>query len=191
MRCLICGKISFVAFCKHCLKDLVLQPKVRKLDENFSVYSFYAYEEISHLLYAKYEIFGSRIYEILAKEAVKFLKQALDSPINACGIGIDDRVERVGYAHNGIFLKSLTKVGIKPIYGALYATNPITYAGKSLQFRKENPRHFVLRRKCQNQMIFLVDDIVTTGLTLLEAKRFLESYGNEVKGAFVLSDARE
>ena len=47
------------------------------------------------------------------------------------------------------------------------------------------------KRKVAGKKIVLVDDIVTTGLTLKEAKNFLESKGAEVLYALVLANARE
>ncbi len=87
-------------------------------------------------------------------------------------------------------LYHLKQAGLTPLYQTLYAKNPVSYAGKSLKFRQENPRNFCLKRKVRGKEIVLVDDIVTTGLTLMEAKECLESNGGKVLNAFVLADAR-
>ena len=85
----------------------------------------------------------------------------------------------------------LKAVGLRPLYCTLYASNAVRYAGKSLEFRQNNPRNFTLKRKVAGKTIVLVDDIVTTGLTLKEAKGFLEAQGAEVLCALVLTDVRE
>ena len=190
MRCLICGNFSLFALCEFCKNAITIQPKVREIGD-LKVYSFYSYDEICDLLHAKYKVVGSKIYKILAKKAVDYLNNSLKEPLSAYGIGIDDKVQKSGYAHNGIFLHALKKVGIKPIFGALYAKNNVSYAGKNLEFREKNPRNFALQTQCKNKEIFLVDDIITTGLTLREAKEFLERFDNKILGAFVLSDARD
>ena len=190
MRCLNCGNLSFFALCKLCEESIVLKPKIRDLGD-FKVYSFYTFSEMDSLMYAKYKVVGSKIYRILAKKAADYLRDSLKSPLNAYGIGIDDKVQKNGYAHNGIFLYALKKVGIKPIFGALHAKNNVSYAGKNLEFREKNPRNFALQIQCKNKEIFLVDDIITTGLTLKEAKKYLEQFGNKILGAFVLCDAKD
>jgi competence protein ComFC len=42
----------------------------------------------------------------------------------------------------------------------------------------------------KNIQVILVDELVTTGLTILEAKECLENHGCEVLFALTLSDAR-
>ena len=88
-----------------------------------------------------------------------------------------------------IFLKHLKKIGIKPLFHTLIASNEVSYAGRDLKFRQDNPRDFVLYRNLRGKEIILVDDIITTGLTLQEAKRSIEEAGGRVLMAFVLSDA--
>lgn len=102
MRCLICGNFTFKTLCNPCFEAIAIQPRVRIL-ENLKVYSFYDYQEIQFLLHAKYQIIGSKIYHLLAKKAYLFLKQTLQSPLKAYGIGIDDKISKQGYAHNAIY----------------------------------------------------------------------------------------
>ena len=106
-------------------------------------------------------------------------------------MGVDDQISKQGYAHNAILLHSFKAAGLRPLYRTLYASNAVKYAGKDLRFRQKNPRNFILKRKVAGKKIVLVDDIVTTGLTLKEAKNFLESQGAEVLYALVLANARE
>ncbi|EES89511.1 ComF family protein [Helicobacter canadensis] len=189
MRCLICGNFTFKTLCNPCFEAIAIQPRVRILD-NLKVYSFYDYQEIQFLLHAKYQIIGSKIYHLLAKKAYLFLKQTLQSPLKAYGIGIDDKISKQGYAHNAIFLKYFKKLGITPLYHTLLAQNSVSYAGKDLKFRQNNPRNFYLTQNIAHKNIILFDDLITTGLTLKEAQNLLANKGANVLMAFVLSDAK-
>jgi competence protein ComFC len=85
--------------------------------------------------------------------------------------------------------KHLSSLQIKPLYNVLKATNIVKYAGKDLKFRQNNKRDFKYTG-LKNIKIILVDDLITTGLTILEAKKCLERYGCEVLFALTLSDAK-
>ncbi len=58
-----------------------------------------------------------------------------------------------------------------------------------LDFRLDNPRGFVYNGLSDIDVI-LVDDIITTGLTIQEAKEKLEDNGVRVLFAITLADAR-
>ncbi|WDL74535.1 ComF family protein [Helicobacter winghamensis] len=187
MRCISCGRFSFKILCKDCLDLVALKHTCRDLN-GFKVYGFFDYDSISFLLHAKYSVLGSKVYRELSKLALKHL-QAQKKTYDCFGVGIDDRISKQGYAHNAIFLNHLKQVGLKPMYRTIYASNDVRYAGKSLKFREQNPREFILKREVMNREIVLVDDVVTSGLTLLSAKEFLEKHGAKVLCAFVLADA--
>ncbi|EDP7429363.1 ComF family protein, partial [Campylobacter coli] len=70
-----------------------------------------------------------------------------------------------------------------------HAQNHLKYSGKSLKFRQDNKRKFKLLKKINNPVI-LVDDIVSSGSSLLEAKQFLEKNKISVLFAVVLADAK-
>lgn len=190
MRCLLCGRLSFKLLCKDCLGLVALRVTCRDL-QGFKVYGFFDYDSVSGLLHAKYSVVGSKIYRELCKLALGYLKAQLKMPCDAYAVGIDDRISKQGYAHNAIFLHALKKAGLRPMYRTLYAGNPVKYAGKDLEFRINNPRNFILKREVKGRQIVLVDDIITSGLTLLQAKECLERNGAEVLHAFVLADAKE
>lgn len=187
MRCLSCGTLSFRVLCKTCLGLIAPKGTCRDL-QGFKVYGFFDYDSVSWLLHAKYFVVGSRVYTELSTLALGYLKTHLQTPYDAYAVGVDDRVKR-GYAHNAIFLRHLRGIGLKPMYQTLYARNPVCYAGKTLEFRQKNPRDFLLKRPVYGKQIVLVDDLVTSGLTLLEAKEVLERNGAQVLHAFVLADA--
>jgi competence protein ComFC len=77
-----------------------------------------------------------------------------------------------------------------PQHSSLQAKNRVNYSGKSLQFRLENPRDFIYRGK-SNIDVILVDDIITTGITLQEAQKVLIEHGVNVLFALTLADVEE
>ncbi|CAM2865724.1 ComF family protein [Helicobacter burdigaliensis] len=190
MRCLICGKFSFGSVCKVCQDSISLNPRMRELESGFRVYSFYEYSSNSMLFLSKYQPIGSKIYKILSKKAIFYLRDNLEFSLECYGVGIDEDVKK-GYAQNSIFLKELQRIGIKPLYNALEARNKVTYAGKDLKFRLKNPRNFKVNRSLKDKRVILVDDIITTGTTLKEAKVAVQNNGGEVICAFTLADAKE
>jgi competence protein ComFC len=74
-------------------------------------------------------------------------------------------------------------------YKKLIAKNLVQYAGKDLNFRLNNPRDFEYKGK-KNISVILVDDVVTTGTTLKEAKKVLANFGVKVEFSVVLVDKR-
>ena len=189
MRCVTCEKLSFHLICKNCQKNYFTPVfNKRELVKDFFVYSFYEYDAIKELLNAKYEFYGDRIYTILA--SLSFSKFAFnfefDELIDA--VAIDDHT-RHDFSHTAILAKHLKSQYITPKTNLLKANNQVKYAGKNLLFRQQNPRNFLYRGE-KNRNIILVDDLITTGTTILEAKKCLEKDGCKVLFALTLSDAR-
>lgn len=172
MKCLICDNISIPIICKTCQRDY-LQPSITKtqLITNFFVYSFYDYEEIKELIYTKYDPIGSQIYSILAKNSFYKFAKSFNIDERVYAIGLDDNSNK-GYSHSAILTKSLKSKSIYPIYNTLRAKNNIKFANKDYTFRLTNPRNFTYQKPLFHNVskVILVDDIITSGLTILEAK---------------------
>ncbi len=180
--CVICDKFSFEPVCKNCQKAF-LKPIIQKKDD---IISFYQYDEIENLLKYKYHPFGSRVFEILAKNSFEVFAKTYKEKIYS--IAIDDNPKK-GYSHTAILNRSLQSKYITPLYKKLLSKNKITYAGKDLQFRLNNPRDFVYTGK-KDMDVILVDDVVTTGTTTKEAKELLKKYNVNVVFCVVLVDKR-
>ncbi len=134
------------------------------------------------LVKAKYNRFGSRVFNVLAKPLGFFAKEFKEK---AYIIPIDDDFKK-GFSHTAILAKAMHTSTLKPLYSSLIATNKVKYAGKSLEFRLKNPRGFVYKGK-KNIDVILVDDIVTTKTTLSEAKDVLKKAGVNVLFSVVLA----
>lgn len=148
MKCVVCGKISFNPICSRCFFEIKITPTMRVI-EGVSIYSFYNYSDVSILIKSKYYVFGSRILKILSAKASDYffnshLKSSLWKETNLYGIGIDDCV-RSYYSHTAVILKEFCRYGFKPDYGKLQAKNNLQYAGKSLQYRRQNPKNLFFK----------------------------------------------
>ncbi len=189
MRCISCENLSLSIICKTCQENL-LQPNFhkRELEKDFFVYSFYNYEEIKSFLNSKYQFYGDRVFKILASLSLEKFSSNFNFPQQLYAIPIDDHT-RHEFSQTAILVNSLKSPNITPIFNKLKAKNIVKYAGKDLIFRKKNKRDFVYSGD-KNIQVILVDDLVTTGLTILEAKKILEKNGCEVLFALTLSDAK-
>ena len=188
MRCLLCLNLSWRPICQNCLDTLLTPtPSKRVLDDGLEVYTFYKYSEISKLLHTKHTYIGAKIFLQLSKHAlIPFAKGFKNQDIFI--LPIDDHV-RSGYSHSAVLAKGISNF-ISPIYGALRAKNRIRYSGQKLSTRQKEKRDF--KPTCRGNIdVILLDDIVTTGNTLMEAKNCCEKANINVLFAMTLADARE
>ncbi|MFK5880858.1 MAG: ComF family protein [Sulfurospirillum sp.] len=151
------------------------------------VYSFYGYSEISKLLHTKHTYMGAKIFMQLSQYAIlPFVEQFKDKNIFA--LPIDDHV-RSGYSHSAVLAKGISR-HIKPLYRSLRAKNKVRYSGQKKALRQSQKRNFKLA--CRGGInAVLIDDIVTTGNTLMEAKKICEQGDINILFAITLADARE
>ena len=208
MRCFNCGAFALLDFCYTCSLELSeLSLNVRELEiskksskrllgmpdfqsDKLKVYSFYKYSDIKHLLLSKHKFYGYFIYHFLARLSFARFKEFFAPNIKISALPLDDKVENQLYSHSAILAKYLKSKSIKPIFNALKAQNHIKYSGQSLNFRMKNKRKFKLLKAIKEPVI-LVDDIITTGSSLLEARQVLKKHKINVLFALVLADARE
>lgn len=191
MRCYACSKLSFKIICKTCIDQLfTVNMSTRKVG-TLDVISFYKYSALESLLHSKHKPEGYRIYKTLAQMTMKpFIKEFVESDERDIYIvGIDEYV-RSGYAHVALLSRAMKTKSSFPLHSSLMAQNRVNYSGKSLQFRLENPRDFVYKGK-SNIDVILVDDIITTGITLQEAQNVLIQNGVNVLFALTLADVEE
>lgn len=116
----------------------------------------------------------------------KFLKES-DSPIHI--IGVDEKIKN-GYSHVACLTQKMKRDRSTILHASLISKNSISYAGKTLQYRLDNPRNFVYSGPKDIDAI-LVDDIITTGITLQEAKQTLTESRVNVLFALTIADAKD
>jgi len=191
MRCYSCSKFSLPIICKTCKEQLFRTNIGTRTVGTLDVISFYKYSALESLLLTKHKPEGYRIYKALAQMTMKpFIEEFVESDDRRVYIvGIDEYVKS-GYAHVALLTHAMkTKYSI-PLHSTLMARNRVNYSGKDLQFRLNNPRDFVYTGK-SNIDVILVDDIITTGITLQEAQKVLIQHGVNVLFALTLADVEE
>ena len=155
------------------------------------VISFYRYSTIESLLHTKHKPEGHRIYKALAHITMKpFIEEFMENNDGEVYIvGVDEHVKS-GYAHVSLLTQAMKMQNAIPQHAALMATNRVNYSGKSLQYRLANPREFIYTGT-EDVHAILVDDIITTGITLQEAQKVLMQHGVNVLFALTLADVEE
>ena len=188
MRCLSCHKLSMATFCKKCQERLLKPTIIKRTINNLEVYSFFKYQHIQDLLLTKHTPQGFKIYKALAKLSFKLFMDNFikNDPRDVYVIGVDENVKS-GYSHVALLTHEMSHKHVKVLHGKLMARNLVNYSGKKLQYRLENPRDFIYTGP-KDINVILVDDIITTGTTIKEAKEVLEKHGIEVLFALTLAD---
>jgi len=178
MKCLLCGKFSFVHICTKC-QSIYLSPSLfkRKLKSGLTIYSFYRYDEIDDLIKTKKSYIGFYILQILTKNSILKFIENLEFENKIYLVPVDDRIGSGGYSHTAVITKIAGRKNrdVKPLFQSLIATNRVQYFGKDAKFRRENKRRFQVDKKVGNKSTILIDDVVTTGSTLLEAEESLKA----------------
>lgn len=191
MKCLLCERLCFRVLCAKCLDSIPMYPSLREVC-GVRVYCFFLYDDVDFLMRTKYYAIGSRILPLLARSAAIAFFTKIPKEIDF-GIlhlvGVDDYVRSL-YSHTGIIIREFAKASkgrMRPIYGQLKAKNPISYAGKSLEYRQRHKRNLIFTAKERN--IVIVDDIITTGTSLYEAIQVCQNAGANVRFCIALCNA--
>lgn len=189
MRCFSCNRWSIKAICNNCHQKLfnptISTRKVGSLD----VISLFAYKSIEKYILSKFDSSGYRIYRYFAKMHIKPFLESFEEGIerDCFLIAIDERVDR-GYSHTATLAHYGSTKKIQPLHTVLMAKNRVEYAGKSLEFRLSNSRKFTYSGPKDIDAI-LIDDIITTGLTLNEAYTTLKQNGVNTLFALTIANA--
>ncbi|RUM72386.1 MAG: ComF family protein [Sulfurovum sp.] len=191
MRCFSCAKFSWSILCDRCKETLFVPTVSTRKIGTLDVISFYHYSTLEPLLLTKHKPEGYRIFKALAKMTMRpFIEEFVEHDEgDICIVGIDERVNS-GYSHVAMLTHAMHTPLSRPLHASLIAQNRVNYAGKPLQYRLDNPRDFRYRGRSGVDVI-LVDDIITTGITLQEAQKVLSMHDVNVLFALTLADAKE
>lgn len=181
MICLVCNKNSFDglthpgckskyaidgAFCGVAYKGVA-----KKL-----IYSFKYKPYLADLKKSLVELFyESLIQQEIFQKAYKTKPVLVPIPLHA------KRLQKRGYNHAKLLAEGLSEKLKLPVVEVLQRTRETkSQFGLKLKDRRENLKNaFIFNSECKiiYPNIFLVDDILTTGSTLLEAARILKKNG--------------
>jgi competence protein ComFC len=191
MRCYSCAKLSFSIICKKCKEQLFVPHVSTRKIGTLDVISFYSYTTLEPLLLSKHKPEGYRIYKALAKMTLTpFIKEYTEHDEGKVYlVGIDENIKS-GYSHVACLTHAMRTKQTIPQHSSLMARNRVNYSGKPLQFRLDHPRDFVYSGK-KGVDVILVDDIITTGITLQEAQKVLMQQGVNILFALTLANVEE
>lgn len=197
MYCATCQKLSFHIICKNCLQNLWFVDSKRELNNGLKVFSSFALSELHSLVLSKNNAIGSRVLGRLGCFGVaKFFESNNELLLNnesvkksCCVLCV--RNKRIGaYSHSAILAKCFKKYGFKVKYSALIAQNEVRFSTLSKAERLQEKRNFTLKINKKYNFIIIVDDIITTGQTLLEASETIKKDSKIPLFAWTLCDAR-
>ena len=191
MRCFSCGKLSWKIICETCWQNLFKPDIKTRTVGTLDVISFYRYTTLEPLLLTKHKPEGYRIYKALGEKLFRpFIREFLEHDDGTVYIvGVDEHVKS-GYAHVALLTRAMKMKGCVVQHASLMARNRVNYSGKPLQYRLDHPRDFIYTGK-RGVDVILVDDIITTGITLQEAQKVLLQQGVNVLFALTLADVEE
>ena len=206
MRCVNCGAFSLRMICAACAANLAECRLSMRQVEGFSVFYYYGYSEIRELILSKHHEYGAavlaRIASLsLAKFPIHLRREISANPQNYEAFKTTDGVfkfnavpldddARSGYSHTAILARALKSELVEPKFHCLRAQNRVKYTGQSLEFRLKHKRNFKILTPPQFPVI-LVDDIITSGLSMLQAREALIDGGFMPVCGLVLANAKE
>jgi competence protein ComFC len=192
MRCFSCHRLSRSIICDACAASHFRSDHRTRHIGTLDIHSFFRYSSIETLLLTKHTPVGWRLYRWMGEH---FLRPFIDTfareqSSDIAIIGVDER-PKGGYAHIATLTHPLRRIPrIEVQHATLIAGEDVSYAGQPLQYRVDHPREFRYTGPSNIEAI-LIDDIVTTGITLHEAWQVLQDAGVDVLFAVTLADARE
>ena len=173
--------------------------------EGFSVFYYYGYSEIRELILSKHHEYGAAVLARIASLSLAKFPLHLQREISANlqnyetfktggvfkfnAVPLDDDA-RSGYSHTAILARALKSELVEPKFHCLRAQNRVKYTGQSLEFRLKHKRNFKILTPPQFPVI-LVDDIITSGLSMLQARETLMRGGFTPVCGLVLANAKE
>lgn len=192
MFCASCSKISLSALCSKCLENFTLLENegIRILENNLKVISIFPYSELREFIMSKHNIIGSRIFKSIAKYAVEKLNEYLElMNFNKTVIAIFYIAEFKldSYSHTAIIAHAFKKYGFKVI--PIFPSKNIKYSSLNRKERKLSSRGFkIYNFKFDGGII--IDDIITTGYTMMQASNILSFHRINPLIGFTLCDSR-
>lgn len=188
MRCQSCGCFALRTFCSDCTRILSQHSLGFRDDAEFKVYYFYKYSDIKHIIHTKHHLHGLFTLKALANLSFSKFAKEFKFGEKILAIPLDDSINS-GYSHTAILANSLKSKDIKPSFNTIKAMSNVKYSGQSLSYRKKHKRNFKLLKKVDRPVI-LVDDLITTGLTMKEAFDVCQKAGISVLFGLTLADAK-
>jgi competence protein ComFC len=207
INCVSCGKFDYY-LCPDCQKELKFLKKFSELNNGFQFYSFFDYKktDISKLIHLFKYKYVEDIFKLIEglflenkenfKKEIIFLKKIYYLPVP---LHIRRERER-GYNQSERLTEIFQKIWPGKILNNIISRKKYTKAQAKLN---KEERLLNLKDKFilnldnlnmldQNAIVIIVDDVVTTGSTLLEIKKLLSfHYKGEIMAMVLARDFKE
>jgi ComF family protein len=190
--CVLCSKTG-PAICSNCLDRLALQAVQIELG-NLTGFRFSQYDEDSSIIVRAIKEAGfTALLPLLAKTMLlswPFQDDVVLVPIPSSKANYRKR----GFSHTDLFAKALKKYGTGITVANLLISSRDRLDQVNLDPRQRlenlNEAFRAVSSKTLKGRAILLDDVLTTGATMLEASRCLVQSGIEVAGFCVLAQTR-
>lgn len=196
INCVSCGKFDY-HLCPDCQKYLVFLKEFKELNNEFPIYSFFDYEktDISKLIHLFKYKYTEEVFFILEKlfldnEVKLKSKINFDQKIYYLPVPLHIRRQRErGYNQSKKLSEIFQKIWPGEIINNIIIRNK--YTQKQAKLNREErllnlKDKFILNKENlekidKNAIIIIIDDVMTTGATLLEIQKLLlENYNGKV-----------
>lgn len=182
VECVVC-RVTGDALCRRCSMQIVSTVSVAREIDGLAVMALGRYHN-------KLRAIIRAAKSGRSPRAVARLAPAIHSltPLDA-SIAVPMPSSRGGFRQRGWSLASrVARMTGLPVCDALKFVNPRTQRGLAADERWSG-RTMTVRgaHRLRGHVVLLVDDVCTTGATLISARRALEAHGVTVRGALVLA----
>lgn len=189
MKCLLCdkelsngGNIVNLIFdedviCYKCRKDLNYKPIILKIKEQ-EIYSLYLYDEhLSRLILQYKESYDEALYIVFLYPYVSKLKKRYQGYTVVLAPSSIENLNRRGFNH----LQKIFEILGLPILDCLYKDLNINQNNLSFSDREKIIDHILVKDVKLPEKVLLVDDILTSGSTIIGCLKALENKTSDIK----------
>lgn len=189
MKCLLCdkelsngGNIVNLIFdedviCYKCRKDLNYKPIKLKIKEQ-EVYSLYLYDEhLSRLILQYKESYDEALYKVFLYPHISKLKKRYMGYTVVLAPSSIENLRRRGFNH----LQKIFEILGLPILDCLYKDLNINQNNLSFSDRENIINHIFVKDVNLPKKILLVDDVLTSGSTIIGCLKALENKTSDIK----------
>lgn len=207
INCVSCGKFDY-HLCPNCQKELKYLENFLELKNDFPIYSFFDYEEtdISKLIHLFKYKYTEEVFLILEKlfldNQIKLKNKIIfDQKIYYLPVPLHIRRQRErGYNQSEKLAEIFQKLWPGEILNNIIVRNK--YTQKQAKLNREErllnlKDKFVLNKENlekidKNAIIIIIDDVMTTGTTLLEIQKLLlGNYNGKIMGMVLARDFKK
>lgn len=189
MKCLLCDKevsnggslINLIfdedVICYKCRKDLSYRPIKLKIKEK-EVYSLHLYDEhLSSLILQYKESYDEALYIVFLYPYVSKLKKRYRGYTVVLAPSSIENLNRRGFNH----LQKIFEILGLPILDCLYKDLNLNQNNLSFSDREKIINHILVKDIKLPEKVLLVDDVLTSGSTIIGCLKALENKTSDIK----------